>query len=214
MRHVAGARYRAGFSLVELLVVLGIIVLVIGIILPVVSTAREKSRKTVCQSNLRVIGQCLIMYANANNGRLPNGNPPGEWNNYPGTNAVMVAFARDYVKAAGVFACPSDSDPPPEKISTADQTLPESARMSYEFFSVYWAPEYGPMLVKMQGQKQGRSMAPLAWDVDGGEAKSPLKNHKGGGNVVFCDAHVEWQEAKFWDQPNMPDPANEYWPIP
>src|SRR5215213_4484469 len=181
MRQIAHARHRAsGFSLVELLVVLGIVVLVIAIILPVVSTAREKSRKTVCQSNLRVIGQSLVMYANAFNGRLPNGNPKGEWDNYAGSNAVLVFFANQYVKGPAVFACPSDSESPPTKVVTADQTLPESVRMSYEFFSVYWAPEYGPLLVKLQKQVQGRVLGPLAWDMCGGDPKSPLRNHKGG----------------------------------
>ena len=206
-------RIRGGFTLVEILVVLGIVVVLLGILLPVLSTAREKSRKTVCQSNLRVIGQCLIMYANANAGRLPNGNPPTEWIDYAGTNAVLVAFANQYVKSPGVFACPSDNDSPPDKILTGDQTLPYSARMSYEFFSVYWAPEYGPMLVKLQSQKQGKILAPMAWDIDGGDSKSALRNHRGGGNVVMVDGHVEWQDGKLWDQPNLPDPATEFFPV-
>ena len=34
---------------------------------------------------------------------------------------------------------------------TADQKLPDSARTSYDFYSLYWAPEYGPILVKLRG---------------------------------------------------------------
>src|SRR5438477_635685 len=64
---------RCGFSLVEMLVVLGIIILVIGLLIPAVMNARRASRQTQCASNLRQIGALLIMYANANNDYVPMG---------------------------------------------------------------------------------------------------------------------------------------------
>jgi prepilin-type N-terminal cleavage/methylation domain-containing protein/prepilin-type processing-associated H-X9-DG protein len=200
---------RRGFTLVELLVVLGIIVVLVGILLPVVSKAREQSRRTTCLSNLRQLGAALIMYANVQHGRLPNGNAPGLSEDYDGANRMIVEFADGWVKSPKVFHCPSDVDDEPSKIVTADQKLPNSGRGSYDFYSMYWPPEYGPLLVKLLGQ------APLVWDLDGANTTSALlRNHKGGGNVVYADGHADWQDEKLWDKPNWPSPATKFFPIP
>jgi prepilin-type N-terminal cleavage/methylation domain-containing protein/prepilin-type processing-associated H-X9-DG protein len=195
-----------GFTLVELLVVIGIIALLIGILLPALSRAREQAKRAGCLANLRSIGQAMLIYANASKDRLPNSNPPATAYDYDASNFVLVSFGREYLKSAAVFHCPSDESPIPQQIDTADYTLPNSARVSYDFYSVFWQPEYGPLWVKMK-------QAPLAWDLSGGSRTPvPEQNHgTKGGNVVFADGHGEWQEQKKWDGPNWPNPADKYY---
>src|SRR5262245_43357632 len=62
---------RAAFTLVELLVVIGIIAILIGVLLPALRNAREQAVSIQCLSNLRACGQLIYLYANQNKGMLP-----------------------------------------------------------------------------------------------------------------------------------------------
>ncbi len=67
MRH--HPRCSKGFTIIELLVVISIIALLIGILLPAISKARDSARVTQSQSNIRQISQTLQIYASEHNGR-------------------------------------------------------------------------------------------------------------------------------------------------
>jgi prepilin-type N-terminal cleavage/methylation domain-containing protein/prepilin-type processing-associated H-X9-DG protein len=196
-----------GFTLVELLVVIGIIALLIGILVPTLSKARERSQKTVCLANLHTLGQCMIMYSDDYHGRLPNTNPPSTVSDWGSTNYVLVELNRQYVKSPKVFHCPSSSDPLQNTITNGDYYQPDSARLNYDFYSIFWVPENGPKLVRIRE-------APLAWDLnvapDG--LKADHQNHgPKGGNVVYGDGHADWQDYRIWDKSNWPHPADKYY---
>jgi len=62
---------RRAFSLVELLVSIGIIALLVSILMPAAVRVREQARATQCLSNLRQLGQSAMMYVISNNGSFP-----------------------------------------------------------------------------------------------------------------------------------------------
>src|SRR5215213_5350559 len=64
---------RLGFTLVELLVVIGIIALLISILLPSLQKARRAAYTITCSANIRSILQAMNMYVATNNGWIPGG---------------------------------------------------------------------------------------------------------------------------------------------
>jgi prepilin-type N-terminal cleavage/methylation domain-containing protein len=66
-------RRRGGFTLVELLVVIGIIAVLVGILLPALSKARKQAQRVSCSANLRGLGQAFQIYAVQFKGAIPAG---------------------------------------------------------------------------------------------------------------------------------------------
>lgn len=104
------ARRRSGFTLIELLVVVAIIALLISILLPSLSRARDRARTTLCQSNLHQLGLANEYYARDNNGRLPyikGTNQTAGHQGFPYYQYHQLFSFWPYLKDLNIFVCPS-----------------------------------------------------------------------------------------------------------
>ena len=98
---------RRGFSMVELLILIGIVVLLAAIILPAVSRAREMGRRTVCVSHIGQLTAAWLTYATDNDGHLPN-----QWGS-PAWRGGLTAeqLAAEGIRGLFVYRDPSTTIP-------------------------------------------------------------------------------------------------------
>lgn len=104
------------FTLVELLVVIGIIALLISILLPALSKAKETANRTACLSNLRQLSMGTIMYANGNRGCFPHTAPltgkaqTADWIFWRPTDNLQDSALAPYLGGISpkLMRCPTD----------------------------------------------------------------------------------------------------------
>src|SRR5688572_9159110 len=105
--HRATRVSRVGFTLVELLVVIGIIALLISVLLPSLAAARKQAKSVTSLSNLRQIGIGLVQYRIENRGFYP----VASWASMAGRPRVRWADAiYPYMKSSEVYMSPQLDD--------------------------------------------------------------------------------------------------------
>lgn len=102
MRRTHGLSAMRGFTLVELLVVVGIIAVLVALLMPALAKVRKHALEVKCAANLRTIGQALTMYTQ-------------QYGYYPGGEAAGFAIWPPRVRTflggeSGVFYCPAQDE--------------------------------------------------------------------------------------------------------
>ena len=172
-------KFSKGFTLIELLVVIAIIGILAGILLPVLSRARESARKTQCMSNVKQIGMGLIMYANENSEIFPSSTA---------TNPAMASLNLlydTYISDNKVFNCPSDTT----VTAATNAGMSVSTSGGTEAFTSTQS-SYG--YDRSHSQADDADVALLA-DRPPSDTSLSSDNHNARGqNVVYVDGHVEF----------------------
>ena len=188
---------KRGFTLVEVLIVVGAAVLLAAIILPLFAPARDGNvRRSPCQSNLKNIGLGFQQYLQDNDEVFPS--------NAAGSEAFgWVGQLQPYIKSTQVLQCPSEG-------YDANATDPRAT--GYTNYTDYW---YNSRLAK-RNQSELSSSALTVINGDGNDGSditdaryalssiplhwknntsSPLHRHVDGMNFGFTDGHVKWFKA-------------------
>ncbi len=122
------AIHRLGFTLVELLVVIGIIALLISILLPSLSAARAQANRVKCLSNLRQIGVAFVAYTGEYGGRLPGSGMQGQasgWVYWDSPRELTESAIAPYLSLTAdsqFMLCPSDD--PTNRPGSAGYSVP------------------------------------------------------------------------------------------
>jgi prepilin-type N-terminal cleavage/methylation domain-containing protein/prepilin-type processing-associated H-X9-DG protein len=213
--------FRTGFTLIELMVVVAIIVILIGILLPVLVSAKNKAYITQCSSGLRQLQIAMLEYSTDYDGRLP---LMLVTNTADGIPARWVNAIYPYCQSKLIFACPNNpvfADPAsrPEPLARMPETsyyyngnalggvletrIGDQASvislMDGWFFENGGGP--GGLNYPMYYSPWANTQALADW-VNGvsGTYVGPVQLgrmhlHNGGLNAAFVDSHVKWIDS-------------------
>lgn len=208
-------KQRRAFSLIELLVVIGIIAVLMAILLPALEKARESALKVKCASNIRQVGQALVLYSNDNHGQYPRttyipGAPLTEGTGPAATDPFATGGVQPNDVTAAIFLLIRTQDALPQifmcpyndvNAFEADKATNIRNRSNFTDYrknlGYSYANPYPDATAVAAGYALTNHLSPrfvLAADLNPGTLSENSKNHEDEGqNVLFADSHVEWK---------------------
>jgi prepilin-type N-terminal cleavage/methylation domain-containing protein/prepilin-type processing-associated H-X9-DG protein len=202
----SGQRDGRGFTLIELLVVIAIIAILIGILLPSLSAARRRAQAVQCQSNMRQVGQALVIYANVWKGWVF---PPGMASNLPRDQRLPVHVFKPPVWNPPIFKCPSDDLPEPPAVFIGEANYQNGDEKGADHSYIMnqhivdreikvGSRDFGGLSsadIIVMGEKltllDDYYMATGNWPGHVEQYRHGLREKSGGSNYLFLDWHVE-----------------------
>lgn len=199
---------RRGFTLIEMLVVLGILALLAAILLPVFLAARERGRATACASNLRQLHLAFSQYAADNNGYLPPYitdknrevmRDDGTSYVIPNQSEELVASVKPYIQTASIWFCPDD----PFAGEDAVVNGREYDNIYTSYYYIAGVRYSHGVLRPMRLDGSDAAVLPLLTDRKSGSlfdlppATGPGSySHSGKFNLLYRDGHIKLRD---WD---------------
>ena len=99
---------RTGFTLIELLVVIAIIAILAALLLPALSSAKEKAKRTACKNNVRQVTMSAIIYAGDNQDKFPLGlRDDNSWHATWLSTKTFTYFVQDARVSTNSLSCPN-----------------------------------------------------------------------------------------------------------
>lgn len=200
---------RRAFTLIELLVVVSIIALLMGLLLPTLSRAKQRAREVLCMTRLGGQLRAIYTYAEANNGYLPTGPaeamgppwPPLPYNSVA-TNQLWIgslaAFngcgalaVYDWQTPEGFFCPDDDSADPAEELPKLRRRGSEDAYGSYLYRQIDQAES---ARIGLLGKNDdGLAVKALLMDLNSQMPGLPQRTSHGGKlvNIGFINGHVK-----------------------
>ncbi|MFH1592977.1 MAG: DUF1559 domain-containing protein [Candidatus Woesearchaeota archaeon] len=180
-RVVSSVPNRSAHSLLETIVVTGIIAILVGLLSPALYAARERAKRTECSSNLSQIGLAIKAYAEDNNEYHP-------WSGLEDGQAYQDLYPK-YTPEGEVFLCPSDSF---NHIYCIDNW---QINQDNSVFASYIAENYNRTIeyaIRESDPVESMIFWDLFWSND--EEREEMNHGLAGGNALHLGGHVRWYE--------------------